>query len=87
MPLFVLRPRESPAEASNPWLEAFCDLSLGFVVRAETAAQAREVAYNSTDHADAKHARWWLDVNLSTCELIPTDGPMDLILADRRHMT
>ena len=55
------------------------DCADGFVIRAETEAQAREIA--STSAGDEK-AGTWLSADGSSCEELTTDGPPTVVLRD-----
>ena len=51
----------------------------GFVVRAKSAQQARQLAAANRMN---EGAQFWLDPALSTCRVLPVDGPADVILRD-----
>lgn len=59
----------------TPWY----DSAFGFVVRAETETQAREVA---SHRAGDEGGVVWLDAALTTCEELPTDGEPCVVLRD-----
>lgn len=91
MKLWLLRPVPCLPAADNPWIQDF-DRSFGFVVRAETEAEAREFA-----HADAGPENYsgkfidsefpstngpWKDARYSTCvELLP-EGEPGVVMGD-----
>lgn len=82
MKLWLLQPRNLPKdEAKNPW-EPWYDKTLGFVVRAETEQDARQIADENgmEENRGGKHP--WLDAALSTCEELTADGEPGMILED-----
>lgn len=90
MKLWLLRPVDGLAENDNPW-EPWYDKAFGFVVRAETEAEARDMAHagagdeNRGQFMNAKTANTqepWKDAKYSTCvELLP-DGPAEVVMQD-----
>ncbi len=73
MKLWLLRPQTKAAW--QPWY----DKAFGFVVRAETAREARE--YASDDAGDEGHA-CWLDATQSTCDELLPEGLIGVVLKD-----
>jgi hypothetical protein len=63
-------------EDSAGWDEAG-----GFVVRAPTEDAARRRA--ALAHR-AEPAELWLDPRVTTCEEVPQDGPLEVVLVDYR---
>ena len=93
MKLYLLRPREIADERNNPW-EPWYDKSFGFVVRAETEADARQIAHeNAGDENQEGRYGWqgtdlrypvkpWLHIKYSICEELTADGDAGLIIQD-----
>lgn len=75
MRLWELRPIDKD---SGPW-EPWYDKAFGFVVRADTEAQARLLA--SAQAGDEKAAAW-LDASLSRCEELTDDGEASVVMQD-----
>jgi hypothetical protein len=92
MHLWLLRPRDDLPISDHPW-EPFDDKAFGFVVRAETEADARQLA-NAAGGDECGPIRTepyrvggdpWLDPRYSSCvELLP-DGPPGVIILDYRQ--
>lgn len=64
----------------GPWRPVW-DKAYGFVVRAETEAQARQVVADSDETGD-EGADVWLDPTLALCREIPLDGTPEVIMRD-----
>jgi len=102
MKLWLLRAREDLPErekkgdsekAVNPW-EPWYDKAFGFVVRAESADQARRIVtdargdypedegpgYEVDDYSGDPDA--WLSPEFSTCVELPADGEPGIIIRD-----
>lgn len=75
--LWILRPKDSERDNSawDPWY----DKAFGFVVRAETEQQARELAQE--DCGD-EGEQAWADQALSTCEPLSDQGSAGVIIRD-----
>ena len=82
MPLWSLKPLDSlPYErGDNPWVPPY-DKKHGFVVRAETADEARLVAARDS-YDEGRNA--WLDPDLSECIALTGSGDAGVILSDFR---
>ncbi len=84
MKLWILRPADNLTNNDNPW-EPWYDKSFGFVVRADTEAEARDFAHaeagdeNRDEFMGQKKANTrepWKDAKYSTCvELLPEGRP------------
>ncbi|GAG23345.1 unnamed protein product [marine sediment metagenome] len=90
MKIFELRPVEDLKDNDNPW-EPWYDKSFGFIVRAETEAEARKHAdenagdenraeFLNTKTANTKNP--WLDEKYSTCVELNGDGEAGMIMQD-----
>lgn len=82
MKLWLLRPvndRAQPwtSDAGNPRY----DVSMGFVVRAETDAEARRLADAHTKEYELTHGAW-LDSALTTCVELPSEGDPGVVMSD-----
>lgn len=81
MNLYLLKPIDP---ASGPW-KPWYDKAFGFVVQAETSAEARKVADKHAgdenfERGQPEHP--WLDPKLSTCRELRPDGEPGLVLRD-----
>jgi hypothetical protein len=80
MRLWLLQPKEP---GKGPW--AGYDVAEGFVIRAETEAQARRMAQ---EHGGDECSWWparhptWLNEELTTCTPLAEDGEAGVILRD-----
>ncbi len=90
MKLWLLRPAEKLPKDNNPW-DPWYDKAFGFVVRAETEADARERAQeNGGDEVgsffpflpDANIIPAWTDSKLSTCVELSAEGDVEIIIRD-----
>ena len=63
----------------NPW-NPWYDKAFGFVIRAGTEDEARKLA--DGEAGDENHDRPWLDPNLSVCEELTSDGPVEIVIRD-----
>lgn len=80
MKLYILRPIENQT-INNPW-KPWYDKAFGFVIRASSEQEARQIADEEAGDENRSEEHPWLDVNYSMCiELIP-DGKAQLILRD-----
>jgi hypothetical protein len=79
MKLWILQPLETGK--GTPW-DPWYDKAFGFVVRAETEQQARELADGDAgdENRDKKHP--WLDPKRSACEELTAKGDAALIMRD-----
>lgn len=90
MKLWILRPVDGLPKNDNPWNPWF-DKSFGFVVRAETEAEARDMAHaeagdeNRDIFLGSKTSYTigpWKNAKYSTCtELLP-DGAAGVVMMD-----
>lgn len=90
MKLWLLRPVDRQEPNDNPW-QPWYDKAFGFVVRAETEAEARDMAH--ADAGDESRGEFmnektantrepWKDATYSTCvELLP-EGPAEVVMQD-----
>jgi len=90
MKLFELRPKKNLPYNDNPW-KPWYDKVFGFIVRAETEAEARKYAdVNAREEnigeflgekmSETKHP--WLDENYSTCIEMNSDGNAGVIMLE-----
>ncbi len=88
MKLWILRPVENLPDSDNPW-EPWYDKVFGFVVRAATEKEAREMA--NAEGGDEKRGEFlgnkianttspWLDPKYSTCERLTQDGEAGVLM-------
>lgn len=85
MKLWLLEPVRTLPVDDNPW-EPWYDKAFGFVVRAETEAEARALAQaeggDEIYGPNVNDCPAWTDNRYSTCvELLP-DGPIGVVLRD-----
>ena len=89
MKLYILRPVEGLGN-DNPW-EPWYDKAFGFVVRADSADQARQFA--NEDAGDENRGMFlskktanttapWTDEKYSTCEELKADGEAGVVMKD-----
>lgn len=69
MKLWILKPVENLAYDDDPWENPY-DKCHGFVIRATTEKEAREIA--SKEGGDER--RTWLNYDKSTCKIISIEG-------------
>lgn len=91
MKLWLIRPKtDGLTDADNPW-EPWFDKAFGFVVRADTEEQARQLAHedagdeNRGEFFSRKTANTnepWLDAKYSTCEELTPDGEAGVVMQD-----
>lgn len=90
MKLWILRPIEELEEHNNPW-SSWYDKAFGFVVRAKTEEEAREVANThagdenyeeSLDRGTVDTITPWTDSRYSTCTELTSKGKSEMILRD-----
>jgi hypothetical protein len=85
MKLWLLRPRDDLPEQEDPWWNRR-DTVHGFVVRADTEQQARELAHKNAaqeNRGSVCTAAPWLDPRYSVCEqLLPDVGVEGVIIRD-----
>jgi len=63
---------------AGPW-ETRQAKVVGFIVRAETEAQARRLA---RDEAGGEDGYVWIEERFSACEELPSDGEAGVLMAD-----
>lgn len=90
MKLWFLRPNTDLPPEGSPWISPY-DKAFGFVVRAETATRAREIAQ---DAGGDETLSWnenytkrtiipaWLAPTLSTCTELTPEGEEGIVLKD-----
>lgn len=90
--LWLLRPRDFLPADDNPW-NPWYDKCFGFVIRADSEGEARELANvfggdeNRGEFLNKKVAKTtspWLDEEYSTCDEVPDIGPSRIIMQDNR---
>jgi hypothetical protein len=82
MKLWLLRPRDDLSEQDDPWWNRH-EKAHGFVVRADTEQQAREIAHQNAgdeNRASAPTDAPWLDPKYSTCKLLLPDIGMEGVI-------
>jgi hypothetical protein len=86
MKLWLLRPVEELPQDKNPW-DPWYDKAFGFVVRAETEQDARNLVVGDLNNQwdgecgnEGKPA--WLNPKLSTCVELLQEGEPGLIIKD-----
>lgn len=90
MKLWLLRPVDDLPDGDNPW-EPWYDKAFGFVVRAESEADARALAdrdagdenrgvFLGRKTADTKNP--WLDSRYSTCAELTAEGEPRVVIKD-----
>lgn len=82
MKLWILKPI-NPSDKSGPWHPPE-DCAYGFVVRAKSEQQARELAASSGQTGD-ENSSSWLDANLTTCEPLESRGECGVVMVKFRH--
>lgn len=81
MELWILKPLPIPAKKDDPW-EPWYDKTFGFVVRAISEWDAREIAAkNCGDEGDLV----WLDPAYSACDELTADGEAGVVLVDHAN--
>ena len=90
MKIFELRPIENLKDGDNPW-EPWYDKIFGFIVRAETEAEARKIANENAGYENigeslsnktANTKEPWLDEKYSTCIELTGSGEAGMIMED-----
>lgn len=89
MKLWILRPREELADRiyvgkimhRNPWVPWY-DKNFGYVVRAETEEQARQLADQRAMEENSSGQHPWLQPMYSTCTELTADGDAEVIMID-----
>ena len=79
MKLWLLRPIENTL--LDPW-EPWYDKAFGFVVRAETEADARRLAGEQAGDEKSKNLNPWTDDDYSTCEELTAEGEAEVMIQD-----
>jgi hypothetical protein len=90
MKLWLLRPRDDLPDQDDPWWSRH-DKVHGFVVRAQTEQQARDIAHRNAQGENRSPALTeapWLDPKYSTCQLLlPDVGVEGIIIRDLAGLT
>lgn len=82
MKLWILRPRgKTELQSDNPW-NPWYDKTFGFVVRAETERDARQLCQQAAEHELYGACQPWLDEAYSTCQELLADGDAEIIISD-----
>lgn len=90
MKLWLLRPVDKFKKNDNPW-NPWYDKAFGFVVRAETEEQARELANDSAGDENrgeflgnktSNTKQPWKEAKYSTCVELLNDGEASVIIKD-----
>jgi len=77
--LYLLTARDNIP--NSPW-EPWYDRTFSFVVRAESAENARKIA---AENAGAEGAEAWLNEKLSGCDVLSSWGEPGVIIEDNRR--
>ncbi len=89
MELWILKPQLNLAKDDDPW-EPWYDKAFGFVVRAETEKEARQLANNEAGEENKGEflgetiTTPWLDSKYSSCNVLTRDGMSEVIISDFR---
>lgn len=81
MKLWILRPIDPDNGPWNPWY----DKTFGFVVRAETEQQARQLANDGGSDETRERGQTqtpWLDLALASCDELTGEGEAEVVIAD-----
>jgi len=78
MKLWILKPIDPDNAPWDPWY----DKAFGFVVRAETEADARSLAGEQAGTKKSKDLDPWADHGLSTCEELTAEGEAGVVIQD-----
>jgi hypothetical protein len=90
MKIFELRPVKNPRDNDNPWYPWY-DKIFGFIIKAETEAEARNIANENAGNENngtflgykiANTNTPWLDSKYSTCIELTNDGKAGIIMQD-----
>ena len=82
MKLWLLLPVDGLNDLNNPW-EPWYDKAFGFVVRAESELEAREMASRSGgDEVERGLPNPWEEPSLSTCVELTADGECGVVMRD-----
>ena len=81
MKLWILKQVPGLLEDVNPWNSWYYKV-FGFVVRAETEGDAREIAQLQSGDEPKDKPTPWLNPKLSTCSEIMVEGESGAILKD-----
>lgn len=93
MKIWLLRPVDGLAKNDNPW-EPWFEKAFGFVVRADSEAEARLLAHaeggdeNRGEFLFGKTSETtqpWMDVKYSTCVELTAEGASEVVLVDFRQ--
>lgn len=74
MKLYILRPSKD-SDLWSPWY----DKAFGFVIRANSEMEAREIAAN--EHGD-EGRQAWLSYASSECHELTSDGDSEIVIRD-----
>jgi hypothetical protein len=81
MKLWLLRPAAEFEDGNNPW-NPWYDKSFGFVIRAETESEARELAHANAGGEVFEWSNSWKDAKYSTCVELSSEGPAEVVMED-----
>jgi hypothetical protein len=88
MKLWLLKPIKDLKKEYSPWEDPWWDKTVGFVIRAETEKEAREIATENggdeinKDYFAGGDKNAWLSEKFSTCEELTGEGEAGVILMD-----
>ena len=66
----------------DPWGYGWWDTARGFVVRAESEEQARELANAQAGEENSKGYKPWLESKYTTCEELTYEGEPGIVIRD-----
>lgn len=81
MKLWILRPADSLPAGDDPWVPWF-DRAFGFVVLAETEADARALASNEAGDEERSGVNPWMNAEYSTCFELKPEGDPQVVMRD-----
>ena len=81
MKLWILKPMQGLSDDVNPW-DPWYHKVFGFVVRAETEEDARQIAQSQSGDESKDKPTPWLNPKLSTCSEVTVEGESGVILKD-----
>lgn len=80
--LWLLKKRPDIDDGNNPW-DVEYDVALGFVVRADSEAQARAYAHEKGGDETVDLIKPWLSSEYTTCVELSCEGKSGVILQNR----
>ena len=81
MKLYILRPHRNLPDNDDPWIPWY-DKPFGYIVRAESEIEARELCAKNSDDSSSLDGDVWRNHHYVECRELTSNGEAGIIIRD-----